>query len=176
LFLIAGRIRPVSYRPFLRDLGLTEKDSPKYADGSMESELGFMEYLLTAFLLLLGGWIGYKIGRDAGFAKGRVRGCIMTLADIQRMPEKESKMLFDFTNRCFDARSASELMSIKFELLFDAVPVMADLARDMGASLTGPVDRATAHLLPKYRDILISEIDRLNHPPFWRTTFTGFGR
>lgn len=92
---------------------------------------------ITIGSLIVGGIVGYRIGREVGYKKGR-------------------DFLLNFVKRCYEAEKGNELQNLKSELN-NKLPPIIDFTRDMQSD---PKCREVVYILPKYRDILLRELKR----------------
>lgn len=112
-------------------------------------------HVFVTITVIIAGYLGYRIGRDVGYSKGKSRGSLSTLIEIPLLPEDERQFIFSIAQKGFNAKTEGELRELQNELN-NKVPPIIDFTRDMESD---PKRRQSAHLLPKYRDILLGELE-----------------
>jgi len=103
-----------------------------------------------SLFVIFGGYIGYLIGKDFWFSRGRSSGCVDALIDIQRLPKDEKKFLLSIAKRIDEAQSKDELRKVESDF-YDKFPPMADFVWDMESD---PKHREATYILIKYRKII----------------------
>lgn len=116
-----------------------------------------MESAIYTIILLVGGYFGYRIGKDVGFNKGQVLGKIYGLTDYTRLDENERKFLFQFLEEAMDTENPEEIQEIydRLKKTEDAKEQLFDIASTLAKF---EVEGIMSVLGRKYRDTILGAL------------------